>query len=244
MGQSSGSSEPDHEAVAMSGAFSGGALFGSTQAEYARNGENPYRLDGVSAGTRTVSAYTEVGGSYFETTPSTEQRRDVVPQPQTQQEYPSFLEARPAGQQHLPAEEGTTSSDWIAPAAAGVGVASMAAVAVGAHSEKDQGEVVMPSAEEEKPEVPEKSSLRSSPRDSVTVVANTIPTEPTTGRDAIGAAAPATATTGSVTAAGQLGGLEREGAHETGTIFPRVIRHDTDMSISQLHIPGKFPKQS
>jgi hypothetical protein len=228
----------------MSGAFSGsGALLGSTQAAYARNGEDPYRLDGVSAGTRTVSAYTGVEGSYFEPMPSTEQGRDIVPEPQTQQERPSFLEARPADQQHLPAEVGITSSGWIAPAAAGVGVAGMAAVAVEAHSDKDQGEVVMPPAEET-PEVPEKSSLRSSPPDSVTVAASTISTEQTTGRDAIGAAAPSTATTGSATAAGQLGGLEREGAHETGTIFPKVIRHDTDMSISQLHIPGKFPKQA
>jgi hypothetical protein len=38
-----------------------------------------------------------------------------------------------------------------------------------------------------------------------------------------------------------LGGLEREGAHETGAFFPKVVRHDTDMSVSQLHVPGEFP---
>ncbi|KAI4729950.1 hypothetical protein E4T49_02302 [Aureobasidium sp. EXF-10728] len=38
-----------------------------------------------------------------------------------------------------------------------------------------------------------------------------------------------------------LGGLEREGAHETGAIFPKVVRHDTDMSVSKLHVPGEFP---
>lgn len=36
-----------------------------------------------------------------------------------------------------------------------------------------------------------------------------------------------------------LGGLERTGAHETGK-FPTVIRHDTDISISKLHVPGEF----
>ncbi|GAB7352181.1 hypothetical protein MBLNU459_g2660t3 [Dothideomycetes sp. NU459] len=41
-----------------------------------------------------------------------------------------------------------------------------------------------------------------------------------------------------------LGGLERQGAHETGVLFPKVIRHDTDMSVSQLHVPGEFPVQS
>nr|OQO15409.1 hypothetical protein B0A51_17136 [Rachicladosporium sp. CCFEE 5018] len=40
-----------------------------------------------------------------------------------------------------------------------------------------------------------------------------------------------------------LGGLEAEGAHETGALFPRVIRHDTDISVSRLHIPGEFPKR-
>lgn len=38
-----------------------------------------------------------------------------------------------------------------------------------------------------------------------------------------------------------LGGLEQEGAHETGKLFPAVIRHDTDVSVSRLHIPGGFP---
>ena len=38
-----------------------------------------------------------------------------------------------------------------------------------------------------------------------------------------------------------LGGLESDGAHQTGAIFPRVVRHDTDMSVSQLHVPGEFP---
>lgn len=41
-----------------------------------------------------------------------------------------------------------------------------------------------------------------------------------------------------------LGGLESRGAHETGQIFPKVIRHDTDISVSQLHVPGEFPKKA
>jgi hypothetical protein len=42
---------------------------------------------------------------------------------------------------------------------------------------------------------------------------------------------------------GGLGGLEARGAHETGHIFPKVVRHDTDISVSQLHVPGEFPKK-
>lgn len=43
---------------------------------------------------------------------------------------------------------------------------------------------------------------------------------------------------------GGLGGLEARGAHETGHIFPSVVRHNTDISVSQLHVPGSFPKRS
>ena len=40
-----------------------------------------------------------------------------------------------------------------------------------------------------------------------------------------------------------LGGHEAKGAHETGR-FPKVVRHDTDISVSQLHVPGEFPDRS
>lgn len=39
---------------------------------------------------------------------------------------------------------------------------------------------------------------------------------------------------------GSLGGLEAEGAHGTGQLFPAVVRHDTDMSVSKLHVPGEY----
>ena len=37
-----------------------------------------------------------------------------------------------------------------------------------------------------------------------------------------------------------LGGNEAKGAHLTGSFFPRVVRHDTNLSISNLHVPGEF----
>ena len=42
-------------------------------------------------------------------------------------------------------------------------------------------------------------------------------------------------------AGGRLGGRESKGAHETRG-FP-VVRHDTDMSVSALHVPGEYPKK-
>jgi len=33
-----------------------------------------------------------------------------------------------------------------------------------------------------------------------------------------------------------------QNAHFTGRIFPAVIRHNTDVSVSNLHVPGEYPK--
>jgi hypothetical protein len=55
------------------------------------------------------------------------------------------------------------------------------------------------------------------------------------------AAEPSTTTTSG--SSSELGGLEAKGAHETGKFFPSVVRHDTNMSISKLHVPGEFPKK-
>ena len=283
MGQSSGSSDPNADAVGISA-----PMASSTPLEYNRLGEDPYRLDGVSAGTRPTTAYSGVEGSYFERTPLPEdrfvaenaqreqrymaldhqaqQQRSVAADPYPEQrgyvaqepqyEHHDTLQTYvPTGQRDLATNEGIAHNDWIAPAAAGVGVAGMAAVAAGAYTEQEQGEVVG-TPEHEKPVVPEKSTRRSSPptEPSTTVPATIVPattvpitTVPNTRNIEIPTNGSAT---GVVTAdpivqnERQLGGLESEGAHETGTIFPKVVRHDTNMSISQLHVPGKFPKQA
>jgi hypothetical protein len=33
-------------------------------------------------------------------------------------------------------------------------------------------------------------------------------------------------------------------AQATGAVFPAVVRHDTDVSVSGLHIPGEYPKSA
>ena len=217
-----------------------GGLASSTPIEYARTGEDPYRLDGVSAGTRPTTAYSGVDGSYLERTPSPEQTRDFDVEPQQAQQ--SFLVPQSAEQQDLPAEHGVAANDWIAPVAAGIGVGGLAAAAAQAPTEQEPAETVK-TPEEEKPEVPEKSTLRSSPPESTLVVADVPVTRETTGANVIVVPTASSTATSDRTTTENLGGLESEGAHETGKIFPKVIRHDTDMSISQLHVPGKFPRQ-
>lgn len=233
---SSGSSDPPHDDLVMAG-----GVASSVPMEYDRSGEDPYRLDGVSAGTRPTTAYSGVEGSYFEPTPSAEHSRNLSAEYQREQQ--PFLVSQPAEQHDLPADQGIAASDWIAPVAAGVGVGGMAAAAAQAPSDQEQGEIVMP-PEEEKPEVPEKSDLRNSPPESTVIVADTTSTQRAADINPIAVPTAVPATTADATNPENLGGLESEGAHETGKIFPTVIRHDTEMSISQLHVPGKFPKQS
>lgn len=230
-----------------------GAMASSTPQEYERTGQDPYRLDGVSAGTRTVSAYAGVDGSHVERTPSPEERKSSGVERQQEQ---SFLGPQPTVRQEPPADPGVVASDWVVPVAAGVGVGGIAAAAAArGPADHEQREIAMP-PDEEKPEVPEKSSLRSSqPSESSGAVTYATSTQQQTEANVLGAAAVTSANTEDATTATttttttteeptELGGLESEGAHETGSFFPRVIRHDTDMSISHLHVPGKFPKQS
>jgi hypothetical protein len=58
--------------------------------------------------------------------------------------------------------------------------------------------------------------------------------------DAASTSGDATPTNSSAQEEFPLGGNEKEGAHLTGQLFPKVIRHDTDITINRLHVPGEF----
>ena len=74
------SSDSSNEAGVIAAA---GSVPGSAQDEYMRNGQNPYRLDGVSAGTRPSTSYMEEDSraSYLEQTPSPVQHREAYVAP-------------------------------------------------------------------------------------------------------------------------------------------------------------------
>lgn len=217
-----------------------GAIPGSNQHEYARDGQDPYRLEGVTAGTATATGYEGVD-SYFDSTPLPDQQRQLEAEPQQK----SFLVYQPTGQPDPSADHNSQYGDWMAPAAAGVAGAGVGAAAVGAYEHQKQ-DVVVPPTSELPPEVPEKSKRRSSISSDENISAfgaNGAATEAQVIAERPKDPAIPLATA-SPTTAGSLGGMEREGAHETGAIFPKVIRHDTEMSVSQLHIPGEYPKQT
>lgn len=240
MGQSSGSSD-DRDAAALSGGISG-----SGQLDY--RGADPYRLDGVSAGTAT--GYTDGSGltrdSYFGQTEESEavSHQAEVEHPQQQ----SFLAERPAEAEVAPSAEVSTAEErWIAPAAGaatGVGLAGAGAFGYNQY-EQDR---------EAQPEMPAQSAIQ----ESTPIVDNTGVID--YGAPVVAASAgPSMASNTYSTseepgwesnapsaienAAPTLGGNEAEGARVTGAFFPRVVRHGTDMSISQLHVPGEYPKR-
>ena len=298
-----------------------GAVSGSTQDEYLRNGQNPYRLDGVSAGTRPSTAYEGEGsrGSYLAQTPSPTQQRDVYAASQQQGSYaagPSQQAAYSEPQQQFsqqtqaplaatsepvqqptktytpaqqdqsflglesvpapapPSRHESLYGDWMAPAAAGVAGAGAGAAGYAAYQQRQEDPAPVQQQEtsmsRDAPRTYQPSGYAGAPAASGSTNTGAFYVEdtpaafnPTNAPSA--SAAPATipaavdatpaalstsdtahpATTTSMPPPGEtttLGGLESEGAHETGAIFPKILRHDTDISVSNLHIPGKFPK--
>ncbi|KAF7191583.1 Phosphatidylinositol 4,5-bisphosphate-binding protein SLM1 [Pseudocercospora fuligena] len=186
------------------------------------------------------------------------QAQPVVPE---QQQQP-FLGREPATSfnqvQESLARHNSGYGDWMAPAAAGV--AGVGAGALGAEAYQHHQREQEPVVPQEIP-VEEKNSLRGLDADAGAFVfpnavgeshgtepmLPSVPPASDINHAPVVAAPLTTATDASATSTGvaeaPLGGNEKLGAHETGAFFPRVIRHDTELSVSQLHVPGEFPPQ-
>ena len=261
VGESSGSSAADREDVGTSS-----PVPDSAQAEYARTGQDPYRLDGVSAGTRPGTGYSGVDASYFGQTSTVDQQRDLAADP--------YSTTETAAQPDPSAEHSSLYREWMAPAATGVAGAGVGAAAVAAYSGQDRDEIPPPTREAKSEPFPEFDHTttsrpetyiptgamvdsRSHPVDTTSASAANIsateePTQQSVPHPVDNTFAFATnnsvpedqGDTHVTSTTPGLGGMEREGAQETGTVFPKVVRHDTEMSVSQLHIPGEYPKQT
>lgn len=123
--------------------------------------------------------------------------------------------------------------DWFGPAAvgaAGVGAGVVGDEAYRRHQQSQREPPVLESAQE--------GNLPSSSEIDATVYA---PGRPSTSTAAESYFTQSTAPTSVLDTDPGLGGLEAKGAYQTGSVFPAVIRHNTDMSVSALHVPGEFP---
>lgn len=171
-----------------------------------------------------------------------------------------------------PMRQNTNYSDWMAPAAAGVGAGVLGTEAYHHQQNKDLSSTT-PSVEQQQTpyedERPRDLTGGQTTMPTSNEAATTNPSASANNNGISGATYTGTApfpvlipnssnvpqspefvcytesTYGAETPGAQstdgLGGLESEGAHETGNIFPKVVRHDTDMSVSKLHVPGEFP---
>ena len=208
----------------------------------------PHQGDGYAqAQSQSYAAREEpAGANYF----SQQQRSEYAqPQPQQQyapQDYPptSYQPALPGSssqpQQHAgfhgaEIRPDHTNSEWMGPTAAAAGVGAAGAYGVQhIHPNRDDHEANRDAVAT--PTYPADGSLMgTATHDQEPVVvrssSSTTTTTTTTIRQQTGNAE-----------GGGLGGLEAEGARETGT-FPTIVRHNTDMSVSGLHVPGEFPWQ-
>ncbi|KAG9948798.1 hypothetical protein KCU85_g4685, partial [Aureobasidium melanogenum] len=145
-----------------------------------------------------------------------------------------------------PMRQNTNYSDWMAPAAAGVGAGVLGTEAYRHQQNRDLSS--NPIAEEQQTpygdERPRDLTGGHATMPTTVDAATHNPSAFAANNGISGVTSNGTAysaeTAGAQSSDG-LGGLESAGAHETGNIFPKVVRHDTDMSVSKLHVPGEFP---
>lgn len=229
------------------------ALISSPVEEYERRGADPYRLDGVDTGSRPASRV-----------PSSEPQQTHLP-PQ-QDSAAQELPATPLPQ-HNAAED--VAVPLTAAAAVGVGAEALdtrrenaeeldkqvameegQAGPVESLEEHDTAKVLLdaPGTTQVPATIPPPLTT-ADPAATVVpapLIADATLTRPsasvvTPAPDAPAARSSSTQAVKNAPLVSQppLGGLEKEGAHETGRM-PMVIRHDTDISISRLHVPGEF----
>jgi len=147
------------------------------------------------------------------------------------------IETQPAPAQPQVSRHESSYGDWMAPAAGGAAVGALGAGAYQRHQQQQQFDAIT--------EVSSKGlGSNTAANDFVYPAGTAVSTEPSP------APTQSTAPTsvfgsdsyGTKSTTEGLGGLENKGARSTGHIFPSVVRHNTDMSVSKLHIPGEFPK--
>ena len=178
--------------------------------------------------------------------PSYQQPIPQQPAPAPVQQQQPFLDGSSAPQPAQPGPPPRVNSmygDWMAPAAgaaAGAGAGLMGAEYWRNQRNKAaaRDEAAEPGVSAAEPMAPQERELKpadvSNPTD-VDVNGGVVQPSTSTSTSVPLTAVPTTGDSG-------LGGLESKGARETGR-FPTVVRHDTSVSISALHVPGEYPKK-
>ena len=150
------------------------------------------------------------------------------------------VETQPAPTQPQVLRHESSYGDWMAPAAGGAAVGALGAGAYQRHQQQQQQQ------QQQYDAIPEVSSKglgsNAAANDFVYPAGTAVSTEPSPVPTQSTAPTSVFGSDGTKSTTEGLGGLENKGARSTGHIFPSVVRHNTDMSVSNLHIPGEFPK--
>lgn len=178
----------------------------------------------------------------------TQQPTNQVQQPQEATTQPTGQVSQPQAPEQTqqapqPVRHDSEYRSWLAPAAVGAGAGVLGEEAYRHHTQSQNFSVLNPPPQTTEQDrggfssaVIAEEPFSSATRDSATY------SQPSSSSFTDSTAPTSVSGAGSGSGASELGGLENKGAHPTGRLFPKVVRHNTDMSVSNLHVPGEFPK--
>ncbi|KAF1982063.1 hypothetical protein K402DRAFT_424907 [Aulographum hederae CBS 113979] len=249
---SSGSSDYDHDLTTGSGGafMAGGAGTAAAQQHQYQpqqeTGAPPVHSQGYGDNVMTDSRSTPME-SYNQPPPAHYQQYPTYTQPtDTYQGQPDGSDFLAAPVPHHPVRQNSDYGDWMAPAAGGaaIGAGAVAAGEYGHGRGKQVEEAPTNSPSFNAPAVYQPTSSATETRDfDATGEKPVTVATATSGESAAGVSTAPTSLSG-VSSSVADEGVDKQsrgtGLKETGTIFPSVLRHDTDMSVRDLHVPGEW----
>jgi hypothetical protein len=211
-----------------------------TQADVMVN--NPYEYQPQPPLQNETSQYTDPAVSSYQQAPVAQQPLPMDYQPMS---APIPTQAQPTLRANPSTAErhGSTYGDWFTPAVSGAAVGALGAAAHNSQLHEHElgaGQNALPDRTTTAP---------------MTTHTTTIPTPVTTSSFMPSEGDSLDATPSTSVKTSFLDGVEvapaavsskigngGTGSHETEHIMPSMMRHNTDMSISDLHVPGEYPK--
>ena len=168
-----------------------------------------------------------------------------------QPEAPYVSPIRPSSYPNNPPDierHNSMYGDWMAPAAGGAAAGVLGTEAYCHHQQQQEPQSRYPIEETTAPvshsHVPEPAPLNHTSISEPVSLTNTVSTIPTSVSNDPAHIEPFLGEAEAVPAAASAVASKTGGPalQETEEIFPSVIRHNTDVSISDLHVPGQYPQ--
>ena len=259
---SSGSSEIDHDLTTASGGLQGPYL-GSGYQEHEPNHESGHQQHSAPQPIpQPQQAYPQQYG-YNDSTmfaalnPHSQQSQAPYPTSSNpvpaayQPEAPYVSPIQPSSYPNNPPDierHNSMYGDWMAPAAGGAAAEVLGTEAYRHHQQQQEPQPRYPIEETPAPvshsQVPAPAPLNhtslsepASPTSAVSIVPISVSNDPARNEPFLDEAEAAPAAASAVVS--KTGGPATQ---ETEDVFPSIIRHNTNVSVSDLHVPGQYPR--